>query len=40
MKDRRGWFRRWLAAFYESLLEGSRMSSRISGTEWTGWRVD
>jgi hypothetical protein len=27
---------RWLAAFYASLLE----SARISGVDWTGWRVD
>ena len=31
-----GRFRRWLAAFYGSLME----SSRISGVDWTGWRVD
>jgi hypothetical protein len=29
-------FRRWLAAFYACLME----SSRISGVDWTGWRVD
>jgi hypothetical protein len=31
-----GRFRRWLAAFYASLLE----SARISGVDWPGWRVD
>ena len=36
MKDTRGWFRRWLAAFYASLLE----ASRVSNVDWTGWRVD
>jgi hypothetical protein len=28
--------RGWLAAWYAALLE----SSRISGVDWTGWRVD
>jgi hypothetical protein len=31
-----GRFSRWLAEFYASLLE----SSRISGVDWMGWRVD
>ncbi len=31
-----GWMRRWLSAWYASLLE----SSRIAGVDWTGWRVD
>jgi hypothetical protein len=31
-----GRFGRWLAAFCASLLE----SSRMSGVDWTGWRVD
>jgi hypothetical protein len=31
-----GRFRRWMAALYASLKE----SSRISGVDWTGWRVD
>jgi hypothetical protein len=36
-KDKAGGrFRRWLAAFYASLLE----SERISGVDWPGWRVD
>jgi hypothetical protein len=40
MKDTRGWFRRWLAAWYGSLMEGSRLSTRMSNTDWAGWRVD
>jgi len=36
-KDTRvGWFRRWMAAFYASLLAGSAMSK----VDWSGWRVD
>jgi len=31
-----GRFGRWLAEFGASLLE----SARISGVDWTGWRVD
>ena len=31
-----GRFRRWMAAFYGSLME----SAQISGVDWTGWRVD
>ena len=36
MKDKRGRFRRWLASWYASLKESSRMAK----IDWTGWRVD
>jgi hypothetical protein len=36
MNDTRRWFGRWLAAWYASLVE----SSRLSPIDWTGWRVD
>jgi len=29
-------FNRWLAAFYASLMEASRMAK----VDWTGWHVD
>jgi hypothetical protein len=36
MKDSRGRFRRWLAVWYASFMESSRMAK----VDWTGWRVD